>query len=548
MSYVRFIVTLAATLAATSAQAAPAAPDAAEAAVLSLRAAQADLGLDPQTGFRVQDVLADDLGLTHVRVQQTYRGLPVLGGQAIVHRSSAGADLPLTDALVRGLQVEASPNLGPAEALAVAQDRLAPRGAYAEPPKAELVVWPEAGEDGTGALRQHLAYHLHAELENGREETRHEDLLVDAHTGAVLKTWSTLFTSRRRSRRHRQDGTPAQGVGNSQYSGKVALPTLRTAAGYELTDPTRGGYATRNLGGFVDGIGEPFLNETTRWGDGQNYDPARGPASPNGQTAAVDVHYGLRVALDFYRNILDRNGLDGRGTGPLALVHYDHDFDNAFWSDGCFCLTFGDGPEPGPLTSLDVVGHEVSHGLTSATAGLQYFGEAGGLNESNSDIFGALMGFYAKGAQGEGRAVPDEGGSWALGETVRQSPYRFMNKPSLDGFSPDEWSPDLKFMDPHLASGPMNRAFYFLAQGADRDPASPAHSRRLPGGMKGIGNDKALRIWWRTLSTRLTPASRYRDARLGALQSARELYGAGSAEEQAVASAFKAVNVGGRKR
>jgi Zn-dependent metalloprotease len=89
----------------------------------------------------------------------------------------------------------------------------------------------------------------------------------------------------------------------------------------------------------------------------------------------------------------------------------------------------------------------------------------------------------------------------------------------------------------------MNRAFYFLAQGASPDPRSHSYAPSLPRGMRGIGNDKALRIWWRTLSTRLTPTSGYRDALRGALEAARELHGAGSAEEQAVRNAFKGIRV-----
>jgi Zn-dependent metalloprotease len=264
----------------------------------------------------------------------------------------------------------------------------------------------------------------------------------------------------------------------------------------------------------------------------------------NGQTAAVDAHYGLQMTWDFYRNVLGRDGIDGKGTSPTNYVHYAKGFDNAFWTDECLCMTYGDGSRNKSLTSLDVVSHEVSHGLCHATADLDYEdGESGGLNEANSDIFAVLIGFYARGAAGQGTVVPDQGGAWSLGGDLAEKPFRYMNKPSLDGLSPDEWSPALRFMDVHHSSGPMNRAFYFLAKGASPTPGDPAFTRKLPMGMQGLGNDKALRIWWRTLSTRLTPTSTYRHARTGALQAARELYGPGSPEEKAVGLAFKGINV-----
>jgi len=550
--------------------AAPAAEANAGAAFHRLRAALGDLG--PGNDLTVKDEVRDAPGarpgLVHFRLQQTYHGLPVWGGQAILHLAPSGDDAPLadapstdaqiTDALYRGIVLETTPNLGPAEALAVARDRIAPMGSFTDPPTADLVVWPEPPdgdpceepgeetEDETGVqapVNLRLAYHVHLVLENGAAETRHEDLLVDAHTGAVLRSWSTLLTARRRPRVPAA-GRPAQGQGHSRFSGDVSLDIVRTRTGYELRDPTRGGLSTRNLGGGVAGTGEPYVSLTNHFGDGQNYDPGRGPESVNGQTAAVDAQYGLSMTWDFYRNILGRNGIDGKGTPPLNLVHYAQGFDNAFWSDECFCMTYGDSATHGSFTALDVVGHEVSHGLCSTTAGLNYEGESGGLNEANSDIFGALIRFYAKGAKGEGNHIPDEAGPWTIGGDLGGTPFRYLDRPSRDGVSPDEWSPGLRRLDVHLSSGPMNRAFYFLAQGASADPQSHAYSRRLPGGMTGLGNDKAIQLWWRTLSTRLTPASGYRQARAGMLQAARELYGKGGPEEKAAALAFRAIHVG----
>ncbi len=106
---------------------------------------------------------------------------------------------------------------------------------------------------------------------------------------------------------------------------------------------------------------------------------------------------------------------------------------NAFWDDSCFCMTYGDGSgNTHPLTSLDVAGHEMSHGVTSNTAGLNYSGESGGLNEATSDIFGTGVEFFANNAADKG--------DYLIGEEIDingdGSPLRYMDKPSKDGAPP----------------------------------------------------------------------------------------------------------------
>jgi len=539
------------------AQEADTAPPVPAAVLQRLLDRRAELGLGEADSFIVKDTATDPDGALHVRCQQRYRGLRVWGGEAILHLDPKGAEGPMTDALVRGIRLEVTPNLDQAEALAITHASEAPTGAYARAPAIELVVYPSAAlqpaPDSTGERNAgdfaprvtglHLAYHIHLDLQNGAPETRNDDYLVDAHTGAILRKWSTLFTLKPRTK-----GKPATTLGRSQYSGQVELGSLATGCGYVMADPTRATISTRDLAGRTEGHGALYVSQDGRWGDGENYDPARGSKSPNGQTAAVDAHYGLQTTWDFYRNVLGRDGIDGRGRAAYNRVHYASSFDNAFWDDDCFCMTYGDGETFKSLTALDVVGHEVSHGLCHATADLEYEGESGGLNEASSDIFGAMIYLYGHASCGKGPRLPALGARWTIGDDLRTpafpTPLRYMYKPSLDGFSPDAWSPDLDYMDVHHSSGPMNRAFYFLSQGASARQKDDSFSPYLPKGMAGVGNDKALRIWWRTLSTYLTPRSRYADARKGALRAAEDLYGKG-AEFKAVCLAFHGINVDG---
>jgi Zn-dependent metalloprotease len=211
-------------------------------------------------------------------------------------------------------------------------------------------------------------------------------------------------------------------------------------------------------------------------------------------------------------------------------------------------MFIGDGSSFNSLGSIDVVGHEMGHGVTSATSNLLYFGESGGLNESNSDISGEVVEAYAR-AGGSGDVVPNEGNDWVLGKEISKTgtPLRYMYKPSKDGSSADAWSSKLKRMDVHYSSGPNNRMFYFLAQGSSADEASDTYSKylvRKPAAMHGIGTDKAFRIWFRAATTKFNAITNYKDARAKTFAAAQELYGMDSREAVAVQRAYAAINVG----
>ena len=126
-------------------------------------------------------------------------------------------------------------------------------------------------------------------------------------------------------------------------------------------------------------------------------------------------------------------------------------------------MTYGDGADnTSPLTSIDVAGHEMSHGVTSATANLVYSGESGGLNEATSDIFGTSVEFYADNAA--------DVGDYLIGEKIDingdGTPLRYMDKPTKDGGSPDYWSSTVGNLDVHYSSGIANHFFYLLSEGS----------------------------------------------------------------------------------
>ncbi len=523
-----------------------------------LKDMRTELGLTAEHSFQPRAQHQDSLGQSHVRFNQYYRGVRVWGSEVITHTGTNGESLAPTTALRQGIRVDVVPSLSATETANLVKAMLAPAQGFASEPLVdiELVVYPKtvshvlpnrahlaqaklnALDFVTEVESYHLAYHVHTELENPGD-TRHTDLIIDAHTGSVLEQWNSLQTG------------AAVGTGNSYYSGTVQITTDSIAGGYQIRDLTRpasGANVIYDLNHQTSGFGSLYQDVDNVWGDGANYKEDPEPTtSPNGQTAAVDAAYGLQSTWDMYKNVFGRYGIDGLGTATYARVHYDYAFDNAFFSDNCKCITYGDGTKLQTLTSLDVAAHEFSHGVTSATARLIYSKESGGLNESNSDIFGALTEFYMRGANGQGSVIPDTGGTWTQGEQITTAAYplkmRFLYKPSKDGKSADAWSPTLKDLDVHYSSGPMNRAFYFLSQGATT--TGDTSTTYLPEGMTGIGNQKAAQIWYRALTTYMTPSTDYAAVRIACIQAVRDLFPVSGPEEIAVWNAFAGINVGG---
>ncbi len=547
---------------ATAAQPLDAQSDARVAAAAQhLSALRPSLGLGAEHVFLAKSAMVDEGGQTHARFQQTYKGLPVWGGEVITHTDAQGRFLEPTKGHRAGITLNPTASIEAAEALATAHRDLAPRGAYSVQPRAQLVVFPEttlvhtrAGNDATAydeqVLRYHLAYHVHAQLENGKDETLHRDYMIDAHTGAILKQWNSLRT------------TAAVGTGHSQWYGTVTLNTNFNGTLYELKDMTRGtggtfgGNATTDLNHATSGNGTLYTDADNVWGDGNGYGSGTttSTTSATGQTAAVDQHHGMACTWDFYKNVLGRNGIDGTGKAAYGRMHYSSNYDNAFWDDTCFCMTYGDGAPPSGSygeADLDTVGHEMSHGVCATTANLTYSGESGGLNESNSDIFGTCVEFYTLGANATGSVVPDSPGTGAVtaNYTMFENSWghpgqalRYMYKPSLDGSSPDAWSSTLGSLDVHYSSGANNRMWYFLAKGATT--TGDTSTTYLPSGMTGVGNDHAARIWWRALSVYMTSSTNYAGARTAAMSAASDLYGASSPEYAAVQNAYHGINVG----
>src|SRR6476469_3143013 len=479
--------------------------------------------------FIAKDSIVDANGTEHVRFDRTYRGLPVLGGDVVVH--SRNGQLKAASLTLKTMgRPDVTPTISANQAIVEAGTHFGT--GFNGVPTSHLVIYAR----GASPILAHEVTFAGFKADQTPTDMHY---IVDAKSGRILDKWDTVETGRPGGGTTCTSTTSAAGTGKTLFSGTVAISTTNCGTSFQMKDQTRGGGYTTDMNNATNGSGTIFTDADNTWGNGAVSDRA---------TGAADAHYGIATTFDYYKNVLGRNGIANDGKGALSKVHYGRNYGNAFWSDACFCMSFGDGDgvNIAPLVDLDVAGHEMSHGVTSRSANLTYSGESGGLNESNSDIFGTMVEFYANNA--------GDPGDYLIGEKLYlQYPagnhgLRYMYHPSLEGpsYSKDCWSSTLGSLDVHYSSGPSNHYFYLLAEGSGPksfngvDHTSPTCNGST---VTGIGRDAAAKIQYRALTVYMTSNTNYAGDRVASLQAAADLYGAGSTQYNAVAAAWSAVNV-----
>ena len=283
----------------------------------------------------------------------------------------------------------------------------------------------------------------------------------------------------------------------------------------------------------------------------------------DGPIEYADVHWGMQKTLDFYKTVFNRNSFDGKGHAVinLAFPPYDKTYFQSMPTNAAAQCAFepyfmfygqGDGSSMNPLVSLDVMAHEFTHMITetNGNGGLNYWMESGALNESFSDIMAMAVMQYAYGS------CP-----WAIGAGIMMDApnMRSMSNPKNsqgaggvadNGAQPDTYygacwptknNPLYQYDNGgvHTNSGVQNYWFYLLSEGG-----SGTNDNKRPYDVTGIGIDKATRIAFRNLLYYLPPCATFGDARNGAVQAAKDLYGNDSQEVQSVIDAWSAVGVG----
>ena len=259
--------------------------------------------------------------------------------------------------------------------------------------------------------------------------------------------------------------------------------------------------------------------------------------SPSGDEAVDEAYEATGATYDFFKEICDRNSIDNKGLRLDSTVHYGKDYENAFWNGSQMVYGDGDGELFNRFTkSVDVIGHELTHGVNQHEANLIYFGEAGAINESFSDVFGSLV------KQRINKQTVDEA-DWLIGvglftDKVNGKGIRSMKAPGTayddpvlgkdpqPGHMKDIYTGIKDNGGVHINSGIPNRAFYLAAKE-----------------IGGYAWEKTGKIWYVSLCEKLDSKANIQRTSEVTIEVAGELYGQGSNEQKAVENAWKEVGV-----
>lgn len=498
--------------------------------VLRDRAAQRAIGNVDE--YEIKRVEIDNLGMAHTHVKQRIGGVLVWEGEAIVHLKGDGSLSNLTDSLTESVAVSTTPGLTEKQAYRAAISQYRGKAELTDEPSISLYIY-------RGETRDHLVYRVQTPRLDGSSGTSIPVKFIDAHTGELVFEHDNLQT----------------GTGNSLYSGTVTIDTSTSAGTFYMEDPTirrQGTFNMNNTGNTTTGTGgtqSRYTGTDDIWG-------VSGTGT-NNEDAGVDAHFGAAMTYDYFKNVHGRNGINGsNGPGtttsavggvPLVVsrVHFGNSYNNAFWFNNQMTYGDGNGTTFSPLVTLDIAGHEMTHGVTEYTANLTYANESGALNESMSDVFGAMVELYARG----GAPTSD---TWKIGEqsytpATAGDALRYMDNPHLagnGGFTTDD-DPDhyserytgtADSGGVHINSGIANKAFYLASVGGTHHLSGVT--------VTGMGTADAARIWYRALTVYMTSSTNFAGARTATINAANDLFGSTSAQATTIATTWCAVGVG----
>jgi Zn-dependent metalloprotease len=451
----------------------------AEAALAFSREHARLIGATSGTDFLVKSEETGMDGLRHVRLQQTHHGIKVWGADVVVHASAThveGIGGTLAPSLPP-IQTTPSMNADDAQRIALAH-RFGAEPVATSRETRELVVCVDAKK------APHLAWHVTFFNEKqGGVEPGLWNYFVDAHTGDVLGRHDALHTENI-ALASGPSGTP-----NFAHTWTKELEVTQSGSTYQMDTSFQ---QTMNL------------NHSTFGGS-----VVSGSLDDIGDAPINDAHGYGRLTLKMLQEWQGFDSIDGKGYKLISRVHYDQNYENAFW-DGQE-MTYGDGDTMFyPLSGdIDVCAHEIDHGFTQFHAGLDASDVGDALNESFSDIAGMTATFYYE---------PDRA-DFNLGEDISRTKgkaIRYMCDPPADGRgSVDNVNNVTSGMDPHLAGGPQNKAFCRSAKRfASGDPAGKATQASV----KRVSN-----AWYTANAHYWTSSTDYQAACQGVLDAARSL-------------------------
>lgn len=492
---------------------------------------QAAFGLSSNDQMQLQRVVKDKHGFVHYRYAQHYRQVKVEGAEYMLHEKN-GHLTSANGKIVAGLNMSVNPSITSEQSIEKALAFINAEQYMWDDPGAEATLkrikkdpfatfYPRADlvlvdkNFGVNAKDYRLAYKMIIMTEKPVSRML---VYVDAHTGDIYHSLNLLHTANN-----------TNGTAVTKYSGTQTIVTDSVApATYRLVETTRGnGIETYNMAtGTVYGNAVDFTDTDNYWNN----------VNPQQDEAATDAHFAAEMTYDYFMSKYGYSSFDGNGSALISYVHYDVNYVNAFWNGSWMTYGDGNGNVYTPLTSLDVGGHEIAHGVTESTANLVYQNESGALNESFSDIFGTAVEMFADPANFD----------WKVGEDFSSNGlgFRSMSNPNSmqdpDTYGGTYWYTGTNDNGGvHTNSGVQNFWFYLLTQGG---VGTNDHGNAY--NVSGLGIDTAAAIAFRVLHVYLTQTSTYADAREASVLAAEDLYGPCSNAVLQTANAWHAVGVG----
>ena len=501
------------------------------------------LNLPKNNIIKLVNSSTDELGVTHQKFQQFYKDVKV--EYAVYNAHGQNNSLKLLNGEAKEIaNLDVTPSITADAALAKAmqfvgatkymwQDpeqekwvkKLEGKNSATFKPKGELVIVDNYLTSSKEAYRKPtLAYKLNV---YAMEPVSRNYVYVDAHTGEVVHIEPII--------KH----ATANGTAATRYSGTKTIKTDSNAGSYRLRDYTRGsGIETYDMNtGTNYNSAVDFTDNDNNWTAAEYNNAAK-------DNAALDAHWGAQMTYDYWSTVHNRNSFDGNGAIIKSYVHYDVNYENAYWNGSV--MTYGDGNTRfDALTSLDVAAHEIGHAVMENTANMVYQKESGAMNEGFSDIWGASVEYFA---------APNKS-TWLIGEDIdkQQAALRSMSDPksqgqpdtylgtnwvSVTGCTPSQFN---DYCGVHTNSGVLNHWYYILSVGK-----TGTNDNGTNYAVTGITIDKAAKIAYRAESVYLGANSTYNDARNFTIQAAEDLYGIGSNEVIQTTNAWNAVGVGAK--
>ncbi|KJY25934.1 M28 family peptidase [Streptomyces sp. NRRL S-495] len=462
---------------AAAGAAAPTPPSALAAAVNAADQAAA-AGLDalakgPGETYERQSVTPWLGGLYSVAYERTYKGLPVVGGDAVVIADGQGRVHGSQSANTGAIGVPTTALISAANAERTARTKLATVDGVQS---RRLVV---RVKDGAGRLAWETVL-------TGRTASAPSTLhvFVDARNGEVVDSYDDVRA----------------GTINSKWNGPppVTISTTGSGSSYSLRDPGRPGLSCAD-----NATGQVFSKSSDSWGNGS-------PTSK--ETGCGDVMFAAQKEWDMLKDWLGRNGHNGTGgSWPVKVGLNDV---NAYWDGSSVSIGHNNANEW--ISSIDVVGHEFGHGIDQYTPGGA--NNENGLGEGTGDIFGALTEAYAN------QPSPYDNPDYTVGEMINlvgRGPIRNMANPSLVNGDPNCYSSSIPSTEVHAAAGPLNHWFYLLAEGSNPGGGKPTSPTCNSSTVTGVGIKDAGRVFYggMLLKTSGMTYKRYRTTTLTAAKS-----------------------------